>query len=225
MRIKKVGLITYHFPHLKTEQVLQRLLKQNYELIMFALPYTPRKPRKTLFNHRPTQSDAVAPQIMAEKHGIPYIVCEKDTDIHSSCDVYLILGAGILSPSCINGKKIINCHPGIIPAVRGLDAFKWAIYDMKPLGVTLHYISAEVDAGEVIAIVPTNVYITDSLATLARRHYENEIDCLSRFRDYLENPQNPFAGIEADEPKRRMPLEKEKELFRRFELYVEKYGK
>ena len=28
----------------------------------------------------------------------------------------------------VRGKKIINCHP------------KWTIYEMNPLGVTLHYI-------------------------------------------------------------------------------------
>ena len=40
MEIKTVGLITYHFPHLKTEQVLQRLLqKQQYSYKMYALPF------------------------------------------------------------------------------------------------------------------------------------------------------------------------------------------
>lgn len=71
--IKTVGLITYHYPHLKTEQVLQRLLclDMGFEFRMYALPFTPRKPRETLFHHRPDQSDAVAPQAMAEKHKIP----------------------------------------------------------------------------------------------------------------------------------------------------------
>lgn len=225
MKIKTVGIITYHFPHLKTEQVLQRLLKRNYEFRMYALPFTPRKPRETLFAHRPEQSDAVAAQSIAEKHGISYVVCEKDTDIDSSCDIYLILGAGILSPTCVAGKKIINCHPGIIPSSRGLDSFKWALHDMKPLGITLHYIDARVDAGEIISIIPTNVYVTDSLATLARRHYENEIDCLSRFDELLDNPQNPFVDIEEGEAKKRMSLEKERELARLFSAYTEKYGR
>jgi len=225
MKIKSIGLITYHYPHLKTEQVLQRLLKQNYEFKMYALPFTPRKARETLFMHRPNQSDAVAPQTMAEKHKIPYTVCANDTEIDNSCEVYLILGAGILSPECVAGKKIINCHPGIIPSSRGLDSFKWALYEMNPLGITLHYIDAKVDAGEIISIVPTNVYLTDSLATLARRHYENEINCLSHFTESLSNPQNPFVGIEQGEAKRRMPRGTEKELARLFSQYAKKYGK
>jgi phosphoribosylglycinamide formyltransferase-1 len=191
---------------------------------MFALPFVPRKQRKTLLEHRPPQSDAVVPEILAEKHGIPYLPCVNDEDIDNSCDIYLILGAGIISAKCIEGKKIINCHPGIIPACRGLDSFKWAIYNMKPMGITLHYIDASVDAGEIIAVIPTNIYRTDSLATLARRHYENEIECMSNFACFLENPQNAFSGIEVDESRMRMSIEKERELVRRFSEYVERFG-
>lgn len=209
---------------MKTEQVLQRLLQKQLNYKIFALPFTPRKPRETLFAHRPEQSDAVVPEALAKKHDIPYIQCMSDKDIDNSCDIYLILGAGIISGECISGKKIINCHPGIIPACRGLDSFKWALYDMKPLGITLHYIDAAVDAGEIIAVIPTNVYESDSLTTLARRHYENEIDCLSNVTYYLENPVNHFPEIELSESRMRMPIEKERELVRRFSAYTEKYG-
>lgn len=130
-----------------------------------------------------------------------------------------------MSAECVKDKRILNCHPGIIPAIRGLDAFKWAIYEMKPIGVTLHFIDTEVDAGEVIAVVPTEVYITDSLITLARRHYENEIEVLSNFDEYLRNPQNTFKDIEKGEPHKRMPLNIEKEMVRRFSEYVERYGR
>jgi phosphoribosylglycinamide formyltransferase-1 len=191
---------------------------------MFALPFTTRKRHKTLFEHRPEQTDAIVPEILAKKHNIPYIPCRSDGDIDNSCDLYLVLGAGILSEKCIEGKKIINCHPGIIPACRGLDSFKWAIYDMKPLGITLHYIDARIDAGEIVAVIPTNIYKTDSLATLSRRHYENEINCISNFVYFLKNPQNPFSSIEASESRRRMSIEKERELVRRFSDYTDAFG-
>jgi phosphoribosylglycinamide formyltransferase-1 len=222
--MEKVGLITYNYPHLKTEQIIQNFLKKPYEIKMYALPYKPRKERVTLFQHRPNQTDAIATEVIAEKHGIPYIKCEKDTDIDNSCDLYLVCGSGIISRDCISGKKIINCHPGIIPASRGLDAFKWAIHEMMPLGITLHYIDANVDNGEIISIIPTNVYKTDSISTLARRHYENEIYCTANFMEYIKNPQNPYEGTEENEAKMRMPIEKEKELLMNFEKYTEKYG-
>lgn len=222
----KLGLITYDTAHLKTEQVLLNLIKK-YEpkdMTLFALPYVPRKERKVFFNHRPNQSEATPTQILAEILGIEYQRVEKDVEIPEGFDYYLILGAGILSAEFIEkAKKVINCHPGVIPAARGLDAFKWSILEMKPLGVTLHYIDKEVDKGEVISIVPTPIFSTDTLEMLARRHYENEIYVLSNFEHYLERPKNPFEGIAEGEPHRRMPYELEREMVSKFDQYKEHF--
>jgi phosphoribosylglycinamide formyltransferase-1 len=96
---------------------------------------------------------------------------------------------------------------------------------MKPLGITLHYIDEKVDAGEIISVIPTNVYRTDSIMTLARRHYENEIHCMVNIMEYIKNPQNEYKGTEVGEAKMRMPIEKEKELLMMFDKYTEEYGK
>ncbi|ODN30588.1 formyltransferase family protein [Fervidobacterium thailandense] len=219
-----IGLITYHYPHLKSEQVLLKLLRKGYNMKIYALPYVPRKTRSALLNHRPDQSKAIPAYEIAERYKIPYSFVMNDREIQNDCDIYLILGAGILSEECVKGKRILNCHPGIIPAVRGLDAFKWAIYDMKPLGVTLHFIDENVDAGEIVAIIPTDVYQSDTLETLARRHYENEIDVLANFEYYLSNPSNPFKDIPEGEPKRRMPISIEEQLLKKFEDYKQKFA-
>ena len=72
--MRDIGLITYDYPHLKTEQLLQGLVNMpDINLKIFALPYTGRKERVTLFSHRPNQKEAVAPEVMAEKHKVPYI--------------------------------------------------------------------------------------------------------------------------------------------------------
>jgi phosphoribosylglycinamide formyltransferase-1 len=62
------------------------------------------------------------------------------------------------------------------------------------------------------------------LVTLARRHYENEIDYISNFAYYMENPQNPYSGIETSESRMRMPIEKERELVRKFSNYADMFG-
>jgi phosphoribosylglycinamide formyltransferase-1 len=126
-----------------------------------------------------------------------------------------------LSKDAIRGKKIINCHPGIIPLSRGLDSFKWSIYNDEPLGITLHYIDAEADKGEIISIIKTNVYRTDSLETLARRHYENEIEILANFHNYINNPQFDFKDLAEKEARMRMPIDKEMQMARKFEEYKE----
>lgn len=223
MRVNTLGLITYSHPHLKTEQVLLQLISKGMNLKVYALPFVPREPRNMIFNHRPDQEKSVHPKIIAMAHGLPYIECETDAQIDDSCDLHLVLAGKILSPECVRGKKILNCHPGIIPAVRGLDAFKWAIWEKKPLGVTLHFIDEKVDEGEIVAVLPTPVYSTDTLEVLARRHYENELWTQCNFAYFLEHPKNDFLDIEAGEAHRRMGKTSEEEMIKGFDEYVRKF--
>lgn len=219
-----VGLITYHYPHLKTEQLLLRLLGGPWRLRLYALPFVPRPPRAVAVAHRPDQREAVAPEVLAQAHGLPYQVCPDDTAIDQACDVYLLAGAPRLSAACVAGKRILNCHPGLLPQVRGLDAFKWAIYEGLPLGVTLHEVTAELDAGPIVAQVRTPVYVTDSLTTLARRHYELELATLAAF-DVLTAGPRPEPGPGPPGPlRRRMPLGGERELLRQCSDYTAYYG-
>ena len=218
----KLGVISYQAPHLKTEQIVRGLLGK-YDMSVYALPFVSRNERRVWLRHRPEQSAAAHPRELCERYGLAYIPVQRDVEIEDACDVYLIAGAGILSAEFVRGKRILNGHPGIIPAVRGLDAFKWSIYHLLPLGVTLHYIDEKVDAGEVISVVETPVFASDSLESLARRHYENEIKLLSEFERHMENPQNPFSQIARGEPMRRMKYEQERELADIFTRYKERY--
>lgn len=221
--MQTVGLITYHTQHLKTEQVLHKLLMKPYLYRMYALPFSARKPREVVLQHRPAQHHAVHSQDLAHKFKIPYHHCESDLDITPGCDVYLILGAGLLSEACLADKRVINCHAGIIPTCRGLDAFKWAIYLDRPLGVTLHYIDKGVDAGETICVIPTPVYKNDSLDSLARRHYDSEIHLLAEFDRFLERPNQQFEDYPVHAPTMRMPRSKEREMLARFANYLDRY--
>ena len=225
----RLGIITYSYPHLKTEQLLLGLISpmsnNTKDLKVYALPFKKRKEREILFLHRPNQANAVSPEVICKSYDIEYKECCSDLDIDDSCDEYLIAGAGILSASAVEHKKIINCHPGIIPIARGLDAFKWSIYNMQPIGNTLHYINENVDDGEIIAVLPTPVFTTDSLETFARRHYENEIKMLSSFQYYINHPQNDYIGIEIQEATMRMPFDVEVKMLDMFESYKERYTK
>lgn len=222
--MSKIGVITYAHRHLKTEQfILSKLrMTKDLEIAIFALPFFERKPRDILFSHRPDQNQGIHPYDLCSGLGLEYVECENDCDITNECDYYIITGAGILSKEALEGKKIINCHPGIIPAVRGLDSFKWAIYNNQPLGNTLHYIDSNPDMGQIISVVATPIFDSDTLESLARRHYEYEIDILSNFQFYLDNPVNGFRNIAESEPTRRMDAKKETEMLKMFEEYKER---
>jgi phosphoribosylglycinamide formyltransferase-1 len=191
---------------------------------LLALPFSPRPARRVLLAHRPDQEKSVSIRELATRHRLDFVPCSYDS-IPDIADIYLVAGAGILPANVIGQKKILNVHPGIIPSARGLDAFKWSIFDGVPLGVTLHTVDAEVDAGEAIAIVKTPIFASDSLDSLARRHYELELDVLSEFLTLLDGTAK--AGLEAypeNPPRMRMPIDAEREMIAKFDEYKRRFS-
>ncbi len=226
----KIGLISYDAKHLKTEQILNGFslngTLQKHEFQVFALPFNERPLRRIHFHHRPPSDSGAYVSDLCKTYKIKYSKISKDIDIDNSCDLYIISGAGILSEACVKNKKILNCHAGVIPTVRGLDSFKWSIYNKLPIGNTLHFIDSQTDIGAPICIIKTELYKTDTLETLARRHYESEVNILLNFERYLSN--NVFDFIEPPfyEATRRMKYDNELELEEKFieykKIYLEK---
>ncbi len=219
-----LGIITFDFAHLKTEQVVESLLKEEGigEITIFALPFKERKERKIIFSHRPDQSKAMYTLDLAKKYDLNFVRWDGYQEI-KRCDYYLVAGAGLIPSESIQGKKIINAHPGIIPSVRGLDAFKWAIYEGIELGVTLHFIDGDVDCGEIISIEKTPVYTDDNIKTLAKRHYDLEVAMISNFMRFLEKKSK--ISMPQRDVHMRMPAQIEKEMLDKFSSYKERYAK
>jgi phosphoribosylglycinamide formyltransferase-1 len=228
----RLGIISYDHAHLKTEQLVHRLLLKRrsdigreLDLTLLVLPFSPRPSRTVLFAHRPDQEKSVSIRELAAYHRLKLLPCTYDS-IPDVADVYLIACGCILSAKAIGKKKIINVHPGIIPSVRGLDAFKWSIFDGVPLGVTLHYIDAEVDAGETIAVVRTPVFLSDSVDVLARRHYELELDVATEFLTFLDGRANGDSVLYPQSAAHmRMPINIEGDMLAKFDEYKEKFSK
>jgi len=119
-----------------------------------------------------------------------------------------------------SGKPIVNAHPGVIPLTRGLDSFKWAIYNNDPIGVTLHLIDNEVDKGEILRIEYTPVFLSDGLETLARRHYELEIDMLANVLEVIDTRQQ--TAHDEKPPTKRMKAEVEVEMVKKFDAWKQR---
>ena len=122
----------------------------------------------------------------------------------------------------ISKNTIVNAHPGYIPNVRGLDAFKWAIFEGQPIGVTTHIIGEEIDAGEIIERKIIPIFSTDTFHTVARRVYDTEIKMLVDAIELVYNSHDFVRGSGFPVHKR-MPHEKEISLFDRFERYKVRY--
>lgn len=215
----RVGLISYDTKHLKTEQLALNYSKDPSidEITILALPFLQRKNRNVIFSHRPDMNDGVYTKELQKLAKTSYAAWDGKQDLSSYFDVFIIGGAGILNTNFAGQKPIINAHPGIIPLTRGLDAFKWAIYNNDPIGISLHQIDDNVDSGELMSIRTTEVFETDTITSVSRRHYEHEIAMLSNFMHYLHNRAAPSA--EEKPATLRMNERYEREMLRRFDVW------
>ncbi len=98
-------------------------------------------------------------------------------DIHR---IELICLAGfmrILSASFVNRwrGRILNIHPSLLPAFRGLDTHRRALAaGVKVHGCTVHFVEPELDAGPIVAQSAVAVREDDTPETLAERVLEKE---------------------------------------------------
>ena len=95
-------------------------------------------------------------------------------------NVELICLAGylrLLSKEFISAfpNQIINIHPSLLPAFKGLDAQRQAIeYGVKVSGCTVHFVDVALDHGAIIAQKTVEVKDDDTAESLAARILEHE---------------------------------------------------
>lgn len=224
----KILMIAANAPHLKTEQVIEKMaLRGITNITVGATPWKQRKARNIIFQHRPDQFKSPSLRLLARNFGLNFMEIDDWLQCNYNDYDFIVMTGGVLVPDAVIevGVPIINCHPGIIPNVRGLDAFKWAIYDMLPMGNTLHFIDGAVDIGRPIKIIETPIFSTDnSIETLARRHYEYEINLLSHFDLFLDCNRSEYDFTTQRPAHMRMKREEEEIMMSRFPIYIEKYG-
>lgn len=213
----KIALISYDTNHLKTQQLIKKLMCDSRisKIKILALPFVQREQRRVNFKHRPNMNKGVHTKTLADYNKVDFSHWDGHSLTSNDFDFFLIGGAGRLKLDFTQNIKIINVHSGIIPLVRGLDSFKWAILKNLPLGNTLHFIDDELDSGEILKIAPTPVYKCDTITSLAKRHYELEIDLLANFMDYVHEGKKSSSLV--SDLNMRMKPETEIKMIKHFE--------
>lgn len=223
-----VGLLTYQRGHLKTWQMMRRLLTKSFRITLYAFPFKARLPnpaaeKKRVFDDRPAQLIEYDVKAFCQRHGMDYVEVrgwEDDqakmldgADLLDKPDVYLTCIAKIIPASFIAGRTILNCHPGLLPQNRGVDAFKWCIMNGWPFGVTLHIINEKIDSGIILHRVRIPVWETDTLRDVCLRAYDIEGDLMANFDYYLDNIKRRWT-VSDDYPlsKKLIPLESDERI-------------
>jgi phosphoribosylglycinamide formyltransferase-1 len=95
-------------------------------------------------------------------------------------EVDLVCLAGfmrLLGPNFVDAftNRILNIHPSLLPSFPGVDAQRQAFeHGVKITGVTVHFVTRELDAGPIIMQGAVPVRTDDSVETLAARILEEE---------------------------------------------------
>ena len=95
-------------------------------------------------------------------------------------DVGLVCLAGfmrLLSPIFIGAfpNAVLNIHPSLLPAFPGLDAQRQAwTHGVKVTGATVHFVTADLDAGPIVLQSVVEVRDDDTTETLANRILAHE---------------------------------------------------
>lgn len=215
---KRIAILTYNQPHRKTYDTICLLKSKGYKnVIVYSQAMTYKKKKYPLISHRPELiMNIPEPKILCANLGYEYIEGNFDNIEESKNTIFLLCGAGILPDSFITKYKIINSHPGYIPFARGLDAYKWSVYNNLPIGVTTHFLGEYVDAGEVIERREIQIGEWDTFHAVSQKIYENEIDMLVHAIELIDEP-HIYIIPETDKIFKRMPEKLEKELFTKFD--------
>ncbi len=219
-----LAIITYDAPHRKTQDLVSKLIMKGYgDIELVVIPWVERKNHQPLLVHRPSNAVQISTEELCERFNIKFTrVLVEDLNLHFEKVKYnhiFIGGAGILPEDLVKNHQIINSHPGYLPNMKGLDSFKWAIYNEQPIGVTTHYVSEKTDEGLLIEknIVP--VFCEDSFHSVAYRVYETELQMLAESIEKIENHEAPLELLvdENFDANRRMPNRLEPEMLEKFE--------
>jgi methionyl-tRNA formyltransferase len=123
-------------------------------------------------------------------------------------------------------KAAINFHPAS-PEYPGIGCNNFALYeDAKEYGVTCHHMASKVDTGAIIAVKRFPIYAEDTVETLLKRTYENQIALFFEIIELLSNGKElpvsaekwtrpPFSRKQFNELFKIMPEMNKEEIARR----------
>ncbi|WP_171457554.1 phosphoribosylglycinamide formyltransferase [Acinetobacter colistiniresistens] len=117
--------------------------------------------------------------------------------------VDLVILAGfmrILTPSFVSNwqGKMLNIHPSLLPVYKGINTHQRVLNTGDRLhGCTVHFVTAELDAGQSIAQSAIQVSVRDNVESLARRVHELEHFIYPQVAEWLCNGQLSWKNGQA----------------------------
>lgn len=118
-------------------------------------------------------------------------------------EIDLVILAGfmrILTPNFVSQwqGKMLNIHPSLLPFYKGINTHQRVLNTGDHLhGCTVHFVTAELDAGQSIAQSAIHVSLHDNVESLAQRVHELEHFIYPQVAEWLCNGQLTWTNGQA----------------------------
>lgn len=123
---------------------------------------------------------------------ITQVVLEQEPDLIVLAGFMKILPANFVETF---SNRIINIHPSLLPAFKGLDAQKQALdAGVKVTGCTVHFVDTGCDTGPIILQTPLSILPEDTVESLSARLLAIEHQTLVNAVALLENNKVILQG-------------------------------
>ncbi len=178
------------------EVVLDYFLRKGYNIPLIITPTANREKIKSL--SKIVDKGVIVISITEHTpEEIIELVKNVKPDVMLSCSFKHKIPSELL---CINGKKIINIHGALLPEYRGANMLNWLIIKgQEKTGVTLHYMDAELDAGDILAEISYPILFEDDANSLKKRMYQKTLELFDNCWNEIVN--NRITPIKQDHTK------------------------
>jgi len=108
-------------------------------------------------------------------------------------DVVVLGGTRIIKPHLLEipARGTVNCHPGLLPQLRGSASVGWALYKDLPQGATAHFIDPGIDTGDIIVRRELPVSRRDTYESLCVRVATLAGELMAETLGYLSSGEAP----------------------------------
>ncbi len=116
-------------------------------------------------------------------------------------DLIVVAGWGeILTPATIQlpVRAVVNCHPSLLPRHRGASPIASVLRQGETqTGVSFHYLTPQIDAGNILYQSALRIYDSDDYASLARRIARRAKETIGYALEKVGEPGEPQNEPEA----------------------------
>jgi hypothetical protein len=122
-----------------------------------------------------------------------------------------VLGTRILRPEVFSVPRLgsINLHKGKVPQDRGMPPGFWELYESERAGVTVHFVSAKLDAGDIVENAEVEISPLETPESLREKLDRQGAHTLALAVSKLQEgvaeriPQPPLSGASRTRPTRK----------------------